>query len=202
MMFTDNTAFHTRGAQLSHQIQSVTDCVNFCNDWLEKLRAVGRPRPRGKLVADFDWNVFCLLTTVFTSLPPHQYKCSKMSTFAGLTILDYKSTGEHTAIERETSCRPMLGFCLHETFFAFLFGRRESTRSFSAFDELGIIDTVHLSRFWVKEFADKLNIDLEFSNFVPLLTALSILILGPACEFLSPIQSPSSVKENLHTWFL
>ena len=55
--------------------------------------------------------------------------------------------GEHTAIERETSCRPMLGFCLHETFCAFLFGTRESTRSFSAFDELGITDTVILSRF-------------------------------------------------------
>ena len=110
MMFTDNTAFHTREARLSHQIQSVTDCVNFCNDWLEKLRAVDRPRPRGKLVADFDWNVFCLLTTVFTFLPPHQYKCSKMSTFAGLTIMDYKSTGEHTGHRERNQLQTDVGF--------------------------------------------------------------------------------------------
>ena len=111
MMFTDNTPFHTRWVRLSHQIQSVTDCVNFCNDWLEKLRAVGRARPKGKLVADLLWlECFCLLKTVFTSLPPHQYKCSKMSTFAGLTILDYKSTGEHTDHRERDQLQTDVGF--------------------------------------------------------------------------------------------
>ena len=133
-MFTDNTAFHTRGAQLSHQIQSVTDCVNFCNDWLEKLRAVGRPRPRGKLVADFDWNVFCLLTTVFTFFPPQQYKCSKIyrSHSPGL-----QKHGEHMGHRERNQLQTDVGFLSarnflrlslwkerkHEKFFSILWAR-------------------------------------------------------------------------------
>ena len=70
-----------------------------------------------------------------------------MSTFTGLTILDYKSTGEHTALRERNQLQTDVGFLSARNFLRLSLWKEGKHEKFFSIDELVITDPVLLSRF-------------------------------------------------------